>query len=51
MFLEVAQKEAGYMDFLVERTPTEVLNQAEAYMLQRRFRHVYLSLRFNSAGR
>ncbi len=32
------------MDFLVGRPPTEVLNQAEAYMLQRGFR-VYLSER------
>jgi hypothetical protein len=32
------------MDFLVERPPKEVLGQAEAYMLPRRF-HVHLSKR------
>jgi hypothetical protein len=33
------------MDFLVERHPREVLDQAEAYMLRRRFHHVRLSER------
>ena len=37
------------MDFLVERPPNEILDQAEAYMSRRRF-HVHLSERTETAA-
>lgn len=37
------------MDFLVERPPKEILDQAEAYMSRRRF-HVHLSERTENAA-